>query len=218
MDISIKDYTNITDLEKSKYLLLSKLKECEKYFNDSKIYPTFYKLIAFYDSIYDLLSNREKIYNREYGDDEEANKLAGYNEDIEKTFTLMEWSIPHIVEVIESGRTLYDFVEDNLNIESIGINSSHNLQGYIIVPDNRNKTLHIIKYEQNLHNCLKSKEVGNYKWNMIVIPKSVLKNYIIAEDIMNQIIYYMDTELTFPYSETILPVAKRKFLHYLQSR
>ena len=78
--------------------------------------------------------------------------------------------------------------------------------------------LKIIKYEKNLYKILKTKEVGNYEFNIILIPKNVVRNYIISDDILNQIIYYLDTELSFPFSQTILPVAKRKFLNFLESR
>jgi hypothetical protein len=39
---------------------------------------------------------------------------------------------------------------------------------------------------------------------------------MISDDIINQIIYMLDTELNFSYQQTILPVAKRKFLGFLE--
>lgn len=221
-EISFKDYLNIMDLEKSKYLLMSKFRLCEKIFNDSKIFPTFQMLISLYDSLYDMLNNREKIFLKEYTDklneeDDERKKLT-LNQDIEKTFELMEWSVPFIKEILELGRTIYDFVDENIQIESIGINSTFNQEGYIVIPDNKNMMFHIIKYEKTLHKCLKTMEVDQYKWNIIVVPKSYLKNYILSNDMINQIVYYFNTELTFPYTETILPISKRKFINFLESK
>jgi hypothetical protein len=78
--------------------------------------------------------------------------------------------------------------------------------------------MRIIKYEKNLYKILKTKEVDKRELSIIIIPKGIIRNQIISEDILNQVIYYLDTELSFPYSETILPVAKRKFLNYLERK
>jgi hypothetical protein len=53
--------------------------------------------------------------------------------------------------------------------------------------------------------------------NIIVVPNESLKNQIISDDILNQVIYYLETGLTFPFRETIMPVAKRKFLGFLEN-
>jgi len=221
MEITIRDFTSVTDLEKSKYILLNKFKLCEMELNQSRLYPTYQMLINIYIQLVDIMNNHNKIFNKEYTDAiseeemEEKHKLV--NGELEKSFELMHWAFAHINKTLETGRAIYDFVDESINIESIGIISEHNKEGYFVLPDNRSRILRIIKYERNLYKILKTKEVGNYEWNIIVIPKEVLRNYIISDDILNQIIYYLDTELSFPYIETILPVAKRKFLNFLEN-
>jgi hypothetical protein len=221
MEITIRDFTSVTDLEKSKYILLNKFKLCEMEFNQSKLYPTYQMLINIYQQLVDILNNHNRIFNKEYTDAiseeemEEKHKLV--NNELEKSFELMHWAFAHLNKTLDTGRIIYDFVNESINIESIGIISEHNKEGYLVLPDNRNRMLRIIKYERNLYKILKTKEVGNYECNIIVVPKAVVRNQIISDDILNQIIYYLDTELSFPYIETILPVAKRKFLNFLES-
>lgn len=221
MEITIRDFTTVTDLEKSKYLLLNKFKFCEMEFNKSRLYPTYQMLINIYQQLFDILNNHNKIFNKEYTDAiseeemEEKHKLV--NSEIEKSFELMHWSFAHLNKTLEIGRSIFDFVNESIDIQSIGIISEYNKEGYLVLPDNRMRILRIIKYERNLYKILKTKEVGNYEFNIIVIPKEVVKNQIISDDMLNQIIYYLDTELSFPYIETILPVAKRKFLNFLEN-
>ncbi|MCI0449840.1 MAG: hypothetical protein L0Y79_08655 [Chlorobi bacterium] len=221
MEITIGDFTSVSDLEKSRYLLLNKFKFCEMEFNQSRLYPTYQMLINIHQQLVDIMNNHSKIYNKEYTDalseEETAEKQKIINDEIEKSFELMHWAFSHLNKTLETGRAIYDFVDESINIESIGISSEHNKEGYFVVPNNQGRILKVIKYEKNLYKILKTKEVGNYEFNIILIPKAVVRNYIISEDILNQIIYYLDTELSFPFSQTILPVAKRKFLNFLET-
>jgi|SRR4030095_4004437 len=222
MEITIRDFTSADDLEKSKYLILNKIQFCEKELNSSRLYPTYQMLINIYMQLADILNNHNRIFNKEYTDvlseEEMHERQVLINGELEKSFELMHWAFAHINKTLENARAIYDFVDGSINIESIGISTEHNKEGYFVLPDNRGHLLRIIKYEKNLYKILKTKEVGNYKCNIIVIPREVLKNYIISDDILNQIIYYLDTELSFPYIETILPVAKRKFLNFLENK
>jgi hypothetical protein len=220
MEITIRDFTSVADLEKSKYILLNKFQYCERELNESRLYPTYQMLINVYEQLVGIMNNHNKIFGKEYTDAiteqemEEKHKLI--NAEIEKSFELMHWAFAHLNKTLETGRAIYDFVDENIIIESIGIKSEYNKEGYIVIPDNSGRMMRVIKYEKNLYKILKTKEVNNFELSIIVIPKEVIRNNIIAGDILNQIIYYLDTELSFSYKHTILPVAKRKFLNFLE--
>lgn len=221
IEITLKDFTGVTDLESSKYLLLNKLKYCEKELNETRLYPTYQMLINIYMQLADILKNHNKIFGKEYTDaiceEEMEEKQSLINNEIEKCFDLMHWSFAHLNRLLEQGKAIYDFIDENISIEAIGINSPYNHEGYFILPDNRERLLRIIKYNRNLYKVLKTREVGNREMTLITIPNEVLRNYMISDDILNQIIYMLDTELNFPYGQSILPVAKRKFLNFLEN-
>lgn len=219
-DITIKDFTGINDLESSKYLLLNKLRLSEKELNETRLYPTYQMLINIYTQLADIMKNHNRIFNKEYTDalseQEMDEKMMLINNELEKSFELMHWAFAHLNRVIEQGRAIYDFVDRSITIEPIGINSDYNKDGYFILPDNRGRLIRILKYSRNLYKVLKTKEVGSREMKLITIPNEVLRNYMISDDIINQIIYMLDTELDFSYGQTILPVAKRKFLGFLE--
>jgi hypothetical protein len=219
--IGITDFTCVKDLESSKYLLLGKFKLCEIELNESRLYPTYQMLINIYSQLIDILESHNRIFGKEYTDvineQEFEEKQMLINSELEKNFDLMHWAFTHFNRLLENGRAIYDFVDENISIEAIGINSDYNMQGYFILPDNRERLLRIIKYERNLYKILKTREVANRKMGFITIPNEVLKNQMISDDILNQMIYMLDTGLDFPYVQTILPVAKRKFLSYLEA-
>lgn len=218
--ISLRDFTDVTDPERSRYLLLNKFKFCQKELNETRLYPTYQMLINLYSQLTDIMTNHNRIFNKEYTDaiteQESEEKHMLINNDIEKSFELMHWSLAHLNRLLENGKAIYDFVDESITIESIGIYSKYNTDGYFILPDNRERVLRILKYSRNLYKILKTKEVANRRMTLITIPNTVLKNYMISDDIINQIIYMLDTELNFSYSHTILPVAKRKFLGFLE--
>jgi len=220
MEISLRDFTSVGDLEKSKYALLNKLKFCEKELNESRLYPTYQMLINVYQQLVDILESHSRIFNREYTDslseEDEAEKQKLVNSGLEQSFELMHWAFGYINKTLETGKAIYDFVDGSINIESIGIKSDYNKEGYFVIPDNRERLLRIIKYQKNLYKILKTREVGNFQLKIIIVPNETIKNQIIADDILNQIVYYLETELSFPFRETILPIAKRKFLNYLE--
>lgn len=218
--ISLRDFTDVTDPERSRYLLLNKFKFCQKELNETRLYPTYQMLINLYSQLTDIMTNHNRIFNKEYTDaiteQESEEKHMLINNDIEKSFEFMHWSLAHLNRLLENGKAIYDFVDESITIESIGIYSKYNTDGYFILPDNRERVLRILKYSRNLYKILKTKEVANRRMTLITIPNTVLKNYMISDDIINQIIYMLDTELNFSYSHTILPVAKRKFLGFLE--
>ncbi len=218
--VTLKDYTDVTDIERSKYLLLNKFQFCQKELNETRLYPTYQMLISIYSQLTDILNNHNRIFNKEYTDalteQESEEKHLHINNELEKSFELMHWSFVHLNNLLENGKAIYDFVDESITIESIGITSSYNNDGYFILPDNRARIFRILKYSRNLYKILKTKEIANRQMTLITIPNEVLKNEMLSEDIINQIIYKLDTELNFSYSSTILPVAKRKFLNYLE--
>lgn len=218
--ISLRDFTDVTDPERSRYLLLNKFKFCQKELNETRLYPTYQMLINLYSQLTDIMTNHNRIFNKEYTDaiteQESEEKHMLINNEIEKSFELMHWSFAHLNRLLENGKAIYDFVDESITIESIGIYSRYNTDGYFILPDNRERVLRILKYSRNLYKILKTKEVANRRMTLITIPNTVLKNEMISDDIINQIIYMLDTELNFSYSHTILPVAKRKFLGFLE--
>lgn len=218
--ITLRDFTDVTDLERSKYLLLNKFRLCQKELDETKLYPTYQMLIDLHSQIAGILKNHNRIFNKEYTDaiteQESEEKHMLINNELEKSFELMYWAFLKLGGLLENGRAIYDFVDESITIEPIGINTRYNTEGYFILPDNRERILRILKYSRNLYKILKTKEIANRRMTLITIPNEVMRNEMISDDIINQIIYMLDTELNFSYRQTILPVAKRKFLGFLE--
>lgn len=220
IEITLKDFTGVNDLESSKYRLLNKFQLCEKELNDTRLYPTYQMLINIYMQLADIMKNHNRIFNKEYTDaiseQEMDEKMMLINNELENSFELMHWALAHLNRVMEQGKAIYDFVDESITIEPIGIKTIYNTEGYFILPDNKERLLRIMKYSRNLYKVLKTKEVGNREMRLITIPNEVLRDQIYLDDFLNRIIYMLDTELNFSYIQTILPVAKRKFLGFLE--
>ncbi|MCX7878108.1 MAG: hypothetical protein N2510_05625 [Ignavibacteria bacterium] len=214
MEITINDFTSAKDPEKSRYLLMNKLLMCQRELDKTRLYPTYQILINIHSQLTEILDNYYRITQRE-SSEAEVNESSA-NSELEKSFELMEWAMKQILNCLENARAIYDFVSDNINIESIGLDSPFNREGYFAIPDNRNMQMKVMKYSNSLYRVLKTKEVDSFKISIITMPSESLRNLIISGDILNQIVYHIDTQLSFPFRETIMPVAKRKFLEYLE--
>ena len=218
MKITLNDFTSAGDPEKSRYLLMNKLLYCKRELDSSRLYPTYQMLIEIHEQLTQVLENYFRIYQKEIEDSEINDTVEASCTELEKTINLMEWALQQINESLETAKIIYDFVDENITIEPIGLDSPYNREGYIVIPDKRNMEMKIVKYSNPLHMVLKTKQVDSFRLGLISMPGDSLKNIVISLDILNQIIYHIDTELSFPFKETIMPVAKRKFLHYLENR
>ncbi len=221
------------DLEAAQYRFLGNLKNARDAFKQNIIYPHLGQLIGLHDSLVALiekvddvrdslpgaikdldLENRTIIYERQDLDDDQFRHLE----------ELMRWALPHIQDAIEEGRTIFEFVEENMTLEEVGIVPSYIKEGYLLVPDRVHSVLHILRYELSIfagaderYQSLKTAHVKSVSRGSIDASPSTIKLDLVTEnrELPNPATYHFITDLEFPFNETLLPVAKRKLIRYL---
>jgi hypothetical protein len=128
--------------------------------------------------------------------------------------------------VLEEGTGLYDFVENHINIEEVGIVPSYREEGYWFVPDPKGSVVHLLRYEISLFSdskekfrSLKTTEVDAIEEGAVRLPPETLKLDLIRKyrDLPNPATYVSEIDIDFPFAETLLPVAKRKFMAHICS-
>ncbi len=224
------------DLEAAQYRFLGGLKNVRRAFKHNIIYPHLGRLIGLHDSLVTLidkvegmrdslpgvvrdldLENYAVIYDKEQLDDDQFKLLED----------LIRWALPFIQEAIEEGRTIYEFVEENMTLEEVGIIPSYVKEGYLLVPDRSERVLHILRYELSIfsgneerYQSLKTTHVKSVQHGAVEASPSTIKLDLVTEhrELPNPATYHFVTELEFPFNETLLPVAKRKLMRYLFSQ
>ena len=133
------------DKEYKQYILLAYLKEVERHFRNTKLYPYYpelkhhYKLLTeFAQNTTDLLLNFPK---KPVGMDLEKFSLAYENEIenpkmINEINEIVEFSIPKIENFMEEGNQILDFIEQQVYVEPIGIVPLEKDEGYFLLGSN----------------------------------------------------------------------------------
>lgn len=233
LDMFINAYR---DYEASRYRVMSGIQRVRQDFSQNRIYPTLAELIELFQTLQRIAQHgdaiRRELPKEIRGIDLEANRIifdpAHLNRsEFEAIEELINWALPEIREAIEEGKTIFNFVDENLTMAGVGIVPSYVEEGYLLVPDVKSELLHVLRYEVSIfsgveekYRNLKTTAVKSVPLSAISTTAGNLKLELIRanRDLPNPATYLFQTELDFPFDETILPVAKRKFMRLVSSQ
>ena len=234
--ISIKSFFSPeTDWELNQYRILGGIKEVCTDFDKKKIYPALAVLIKLKNSLDQIKEERnnlnDKFPRQIKGFDIKEQKIIyetlgdlKHNENIEVIFTLIDWALPYINEAIDEGIVLFDFVDENILLEQVGIMPMYKDEGYFLITDNIAFALQVHRYECSLfssgkdkYRALKTEFVRSERQEIIRRSPESIKHELIKErkDLPNPATFLCDSDLDFPFVETIFPVAKRKLITHI---
>lgn len=220
------------DFELKKYTLLAYLQQVNQYFTESKLYPQLSDVIFHYNNLQALKENKkflqeqfpkkltgiqieklQLLYEQIIGDDEMMQEL----EDI------ISFSAEKLKTAISSGTEIYEFVEDKLNIFPVGLVPLDTNEGYFFLSEGTYRNTLVYQYRLSFfekhdekYRAIRTEYVNEWERNIVNtyenIKAELLRN---KRDMPNPAVYSIETELTLPISETLLPVAKRSLVRYI---
>lgn len=221
------------DSEMSQYLVLANLKNYIDHFHKNKLYPPFGELVELNHNLNSLRNKRTDISGRLpskiLGFDFHEKKLVYEKEDLTekdmgKVFEFIEWALPKIKEGLDEGKAIYDFVDENIEIEEIGIHPLYNQEGYFIIPNIIKNEYKVFKFELSIitssdiplrsmkTNYLETFETDISELSVDNIKLELIKKY---PELPNPATYNLVINIDFPFDETVLPIAKRKLMRKL---
>lgn len=222
-----------SDMEMRQYKVLATLKEISKDFQMNRIYPHLSHLVEIYRTLDDI-NNRLKDLRNEFpkrikkidfvNQEIEHEVIFTEGSDLQKVEEFIEWALPHIKAKIEEGKTIYEFVNDEIVMEEVGIMPSYIDEGYFFVPDNEESKLLLFQYEvsifqsaQDKYRSLKTHFLKALEQGQALLSPNAIKLDLLDEykHLPNPATYAFQTELNFPFNETVFPVVKRKLLKRL---
>lgn len=230
VDLFIKDQS---DFEKRQYEVLASLKKVSDYFRHNSIYPHLNDLIETYRSLNEI-NNRLKDLRNKFP--KRIKKIDFINKkieheviftdasDLENVEELIEWALPHIEAKIEEGKAIYEFVYEAIELEEVGIVPNYTDEGYFFVPNNGKSKLLLFQYEVSIfkskhdkYRSLKTSLLKTLRQSSAHFSPNALKLDLINEfkKLPNPATYSFQTELYFPFDETIFPVVKRQLMRQL---
>lgn len=221
------------DFESKKYTLLAYLQKVNACFGANKLYPELADVVFHYNNLVTfrdqkrLLQNRfprkltgvqlerlELIYEEMIADD-------GLMEEIEH---IVQYATKRMQSAITDGADLYDYVEGNLSISPVGLLPLDVEQGYFYLCDGHFNVIRVYQYKLSIfersndrYRALRSQYINEWSRNFTNTYESI------KVELMRQnpqsgapAVYSIETKLTFPIEETLLPIAKRCLVRYLQ--
>ena len=220
------------DFELKKYTLLAYLQQINRYFNENKLYPQLSDLIFHYNN---LVAFRE---NKKYLQEHFPKKLTGVQ--IEKLQTLYEqmieddelmqelediinYSAGEMKTTISSGAEIYEFVEDKMQITPVGLIPLDIQEGYFFLSAGNSKDTRVYHYRLSFfekrdekYRTMKTSYIDVWQRSIVYTYENI-KHDLIKNNgsLANPALYSIETELSFPIEETLLPIAKRSLVKYI---
>lgn len=224
------------DVERTQYQVLAGLQRARDAFSRNYIYPHLGRLVKLHKTLNTVLERSEAFRTPETGEitgvDLENEEMIYEWPDLDQdqmadVKELIRWSLPHFREAIEEGRAVYEFVEDNLQVEEVGIVPSYVQEGYLMVPDREQDVLHVMRYNLSIftdaderYRSLRTVHCKSVPQRGVDLHPSAIKLELMEEnqDLPNPATYFFNTEVAFPYERTMLPVVKRRLMRHLHEQ
>ena len=220
------------DFELKKYTLLAYLKHISQYFDENKLYPQLSDLIFHYNNI---VAFRE---NKKYLQEHFPKKLTGLqieklqvlyeqmiedNELMQELEDIINFSAGKMKTTITNGTEIYEFVEENLTITPIGLLPLDVQEGYFFLSAGNQKATRVYQYRLSIfekHNenfrSIKTSYIELMQRTMVNTYENIKYDLIKSRsDLPNPAVYSIETELSFPVEETLLPIAKRCLVKFI---
>jgi len=223
------------DFELKKYTLLAYLQEVNTCFKEHKLYPQLGDVIFHYNN---LVAFRE---NKKFLQEHFPKKLSGiqmeklqllYEQIIEDDELMQElediihYSAGKMKSIIHNGTEIYEFVEEKISITPVGIIPLDIQEGYFFLSSGDIKSTRVYHYRLSIFEkhdekfrSIKTSYIDIWQRSIAHTYEHIKSDLIRhRNDLPNPAVYSIETVLTIPVNETLLPVAKRSLVKYISSQ
>lgn len=221
------------DFEYKKYILLAFLQDVDKDFDMQKLYPSLRELITHYRQLVTLKEKKDEMYK---GFPQSAESIDTENmrivyqkmvEDMEimhQLESIVDFSIPRFQKYLAEGRKIYDAIESQLNIFPVGVVPLHAKEGYIFIRDGKNADTSVFEYDITLFEESDAKYRGIHTQYVKTREMDLGVSYLYMkmellkekQEMPNPATYVIESNWVVPLEETLLPIAKRSLLKYVE--
>ncbi|MDX2250273.1 MAG: hypothetical protein SF052_26055 [Bacteroidia bacterium] len=221
------------DFEYKKYILLAYLQQVSREFAEVRLYPSFSELIFHYNNLHQFKENKQQLFSQfpTHISMEEFRKLRLHrepevrdSEDLVEIDTIIDYALPAIQQRLKDGKEIYDYIDEHLNIEPIGITPLHKKEGYIMLRVNPMRTVKVYEYRISFFENTDANYHGitlNYLDSFTYSLANTYENKKLElirhhTKMPNPATWLLYTIHPIPEEASLLPVAKRKMLAYLR--
>ena len=224
----------LIDFEYKKFILLAYISSVKKHFKEQKLYPDLAELITHYNLLQSLAFNKTRFsesmpkyiqgmdfknfllhYQSAVQDDEVM-------EEIEK---ILRFSIPEIKKQMEEGRSIYDFIEQELELYPLGIQPVDLQYGYLFLRNGGDNLARVYEYRLTIferhdekYRGIHTRYVTSYTTGINTTYESMKLTLIREAKLLTvPAVYVAGYSGSVPVWETLLPIAKRALVKHLST-
>lgn len=219
----------LIDFEYKKYQLLAYLQESKREFQAIKLYPALSDLIDHHRVLLELNSGKaelSKFFPKALNGIDLNTAQLHYQSKIEdgnvmkEISQITEFALPRIASQIEEGKSIYDFVEDQVKFEPVGIVPIYNREGFVLLTREASPDVHAFRYKSNILQMAGENFRSITFWLLGIFQRNLfntlerLKMQLIREvkELPNPATWRLHSPHVFPIEETLVPLSKRLLL------
>lgn len=223
----------LIDFEHKKYQLLAYLQETEREFQAIKLYPVLSDLIDHHSLLMELDSGKaelSRLFPKALNGIDFQSAQLQFERKIEdgevmkEVSQITEYALPRIASRIEEGKSIYNFIEEQMEFEPVGIQPIYNREGFVLMTQESSSDVHAFRYKSNLLQLAGEKFRSITFWFVGVFQKTLvntlekLKMQLIREvkELPNPATWRLHSYHAVPIQETLVPISKRLVLQQIK--
>ncbi len=231
MNIDISKITSCgSDWETNQYTFLQTLKSWQNEIRKNKLFPVIDYSWQLQNRFQTILSENieskfwlEKEVQGAFIDDklvllEKAHQISFQ---LDKLIDFVKWGLDENIEILDEAEIIKQFVYENIQVIPSCNTDKYRGKGYILIPDNKLKIYKIYLYELSINwsvdepvEYLELELLRSIPFAFVSgTPFKLMDDFIKhSQSLYDPMVYICETELDFPFNETILPMVKAKLL------
>jgi hypothetical protein len=223
------------DFEYKKYVVLAFLQDVNKDFEVQKLYPSLKELVTHYRHLLTIKDKKEELSKSFPQKAKEIDtesmeivyeKIFQNDQLMQELEQIIDFSLPRFERYLTEGKKIYESIEAQLNIFPVGVVPIHAKEGYMLIRDGKNADTKVYEYDitffeqpegkfRGIHTQYVNTWETGLKFTYQYIKLELIKE---KQDLPNPATYAIESDWALPLEETLLPIAKRRLLKFVEGQ
>ncbi len=222
------------DFELQKYKLLAYLKEVNKYFTETKLYPQLADMVFHYNNLISLRDNKKFLqssFPKQLTQIDLQKLELTYEAMLEDSELMQEleriiqYATPQLKRHIEDGAEIYETIEKQLKVEPVGIVPLYKDEGYMLLHYGQYSevlayayTITLFEEKDARYKGIKMEYIDSFNKSLVNTYEQIKLDIIRSiRTLPNPAVYSVISPMAVPLNETLLPIAKRVLARQLSA-
>ena len=224
----------LIDFEYKKYILLGYLKRVKESFGKVELYPHMADLVFHYRNLLAIKENKTLLresFPKEISLEEFKKLELSYRQLIDDDVvmgeleSIIEFAIPQVKDSLQEGSVIFEYVESQCEISPVGVTPLYAKEGYLFVSQPPERETKVYRYQVSIFGdsqeqlrSLNTEFIDTVSKSTVTTYESIKLELIRKfKDLPNPATFLIISRMKFPFTETLMPVAKRLFVKHIST-